>query len=91
MVVPVVTEATLAQAMPITAKIWKITLAMELAAMTAALMWPSTAVWAACATPHRKPLSTSGEDTLTKSFRKVKSNRSSSRSFRCSFLSMNST
>ena len=43
--------------MPTTAKIWKITLAMLLAAMTVALMWPSTAVCAACATPHSRPRS----------------------------------
>ena len=42
-------------AMPNTAQIWNTTLAMALAAMAGALMWPRMAVCAACATPQSAP------------------------------------
>ena len=61
MVLPVVTDATLAQDIPTTAKIWKMMVAMLLAAITVALICPSTAVCAACATPHSIPLRIMGE------------------------------
>ena len=65
MVLPVTTEAVLAQAAPRTAKISKRMMAMLLAAMTVALMWPSTAVCTACATPQSAPLRNIGVEVLT--------------------------
>ena len=41
-----------------------LSLAVTVAAMAVALIWPSTAVWAAWATPHSRPLTTTGVATL---------------------------